>query len=80
MEYKRRITIGLLGLSLAAAGVAGPAASAQPVPGPAPSVPLTDPSDGFCNPDEDGVVKLGGDNHLYECRWYDGLGWYWTPF
>jgi hypothetical protein len=39
--------------------------------------PATDPSQGCCDQSEDGVVKLGGDGHLYECKYIWGLGWYW---
>lgn len=86
MNISRRVAATLSGLVLAGAVSSGTAlaatgadtASARAAN--APVAAMTDPSDGFCNADEAGDVKLGGDNHLYECGYVTGLGWYWLPY
>jgi hypothetical protein len=86
MNISRRVAATLSGLALAGAAASGPAlAAAQPATQAAQSTaaaaaPLTNPSDGFCLAEEAGDVKLGGDNHLYECEHVTGLGWYWLPY
>jgi len=86
MNISRRVAAMLSGLALAGAAASGPAlAAAQPATQSAQSTaaaaaPLTNPSDGFCLPEEAGDLKLGGDNHLYECEYVTGLGWYWLPY
>jgi hypothetical protein len=84
MKISRRVAATLSGLALAGAVASGPAmAAAEPAAPTAQSAamaPMTNPSDGFCNADEAGDVKLGGDNHLYECEHVTGLGWYWLPY
>jgi hypothetical protein len=86
MNISRRVAATLSGLALAGAAASGSAlAAAQPATQAAQSTaaaaaPLTNPSDGFCLAEEAGDVKLGGDNHLYECEYVTGLGWYWLPY
>jgi hypothetical protein len=85
MSVSRRVATVLSGLAMAGAISFGPAVAAAGADvqsansGSSALIPTTDPSQGFCNQDEDGVVKLGGDNHLYECKYIWGLGWYWMP-
>lgn len=84
MKASRRLAAVLSGLALAGAVTTAPALAAGTDAGSAGSgtsvlAPLTDPSQGFCNQDEDGQLKLGGDGHLYECKYIWGLGWYWMP-
>ena len=89
MTISRRVAATLSGLALAGAAASGPAlAAAQPATQSAQAAqsaaasmaPMTNPSDGFCLAEEAGDVKLGGDNHLYECEYVTGLGWYWLPY
>lgn len=86
MNISRRVAATLSGLALAGAVTSGSALAAtgtearSTTAAAAPAAPLTDPSDGFCNADEAGDVKLGGDDHLYECSYVPGLGWYWLPY
>jgi hypothetical protein len=86
MKISRRVAATLSGLVLAGAVASGPAlAAAEPATQSAQSAaasmaPMTNPSDGFCLAEEAGDVKLGGDNHLYECEYVTGLGWYWLPY
>jgi hypothetical protein len=89
MRILRRILLSAAGvtmvggLSFAPAALAGPeSATVGAANDQTTSVvtPLTDPSDGFCNSDELGDVKLGGDGHLYECSYVPGLGYYWLPY
>jgi hypothetical protein len=84
MKASRRVAAALSGLALAGAVSSGPALAAtagsqSADSGSAALIPATDPSQGFCDQSEDGVVKLGGDGHLYECKYIWGLGWYWMP-
>jgi hypothetical protein len=84
MNASRRVAAVLSGLAMAGAVSTAPALAA-PTTAQSPDstlsalTPTTDPSQGFCNQEEDGQVKLGGDGHLYECKYIWGLGWYWMP-
>jgi len=85
MSISRRIAATLSGLVLAGAVASGPALAATDTTV-HPSTPAgqvatakTDPSQGFCNPEEDGDLDYGGDGHLYRCGYVWGLGWYWQP-
>jgi|tagenome__1003787_1003787.scaffolds.fasta_scaffold18719630_2 hypothetical protein len=85
MKASRRVAAVLGGLALAGAVTTGPALAATTNAHSVSSslsvlAPSTDPSQGFCNQDEDGQLKLGGDGHLYQCRYIWGLGWYWMPY
>ena len=89
MRILRRILLSAAGvtmiggLSFAPAALAGPeSTTASTSNDQAPSIvqPLTNPSDGFCNRDELGDVKLGGDGYLYECSYVPGLGYYWLVY
>ena len=81
MNVSRRIAVVLSGLAMAGAISAGPALAATGATGAAHSTlaPLTNPSQGFCNPSEDGDLQHGADGHLYRCTHVEGLGWYWIP-
>jgi hypothetical protein len=84
MSISRRVAATLSGLVLAGAVASGPAlATTQTADHPAGSesvaAAMTNPSQGFCNPEEDGDLALGGDGHLYRCSYVWGLGWYWQP-
>jgi len=78
MSISRRVAATLSGLVMAGAIASGPAladtqtavqstSSASSI-----ATATTNPSDGFCNQDEDGVIKLGGDGHLYQCGYVVG--------
>jgi hypothetical protein len=56
------------------------AATAAPAVTHAVAVPLTNPSQGYCNPNEDGQIQLGADRQLYQCRYVSGLGWWWVRY
>jgi hypothetical protein len=85
MSISRRVAATLSGLVLAGAVSSGPALAATETAASSTSstaniaTARTDPSQGFCNPEEDGDLKLGGDGHLYRCSYVWGLGWYWQP-
>jgi len=84
MSISRRVAATLSGLAMAGAVAAGPALAA-PDTAAHPNSPAkdaavsTNPSNGFCNPSEDGDLQHGGDGHLYRCTHIMGLGWYWMP-
>jgi hypothetical protein len=85
MSISRRVAATLSALVLAggvssATALASPASAVESNSAATTVAAMTDPSDGFCNADEAGDVKLGGDNHLYECEYVTGLGWYWLPY
>jgi hypothetical protein len=82
MGISRRIAAVLSGLVMVGAVSTAPALAAGSAARTVDSglAASTDPSNGFCDQSEDGMVKLGGDNHLYHCRYVDGLGWYWLPY
>ena len=81
MSVSRRMAAVLSGLAMAGAISAGPALAATGATHSAGSAlaPMTNPSQGFCDPSEDGDLQPGGDGHLYRCTYFDGLGWYWVP-
>jgi hypothetical protein len=84
MKASRRVAAVLSGLAMVGAVSTAPALAAATDAQSADSglsalAPSTDPSQGFCDQSEDGVLKLGGDGHLYECKYIWGLGWYWMP-
>jgi hypothetical protein len=84
MSISRRVAATLSGLALAGAVASGPALAATDTAA-HPNSPTkeaavsTNPSQGFCNPEEDGDLALGGDGHLYRCSYVWGLGFYWQP-
>ena len=78
MNASRRVAAVLSGLAMAGAISAGPALAATDSAGSA-LAPVTNPSQGFCDPSEDGDLQPGGDGHLYRCTHIEGLGWYWVP-
>ena len=89
MRALRRVLVSAAGLTMAGGLALAPGATAAPAEAASATagdqessvvVPLTDPSDGFCDAHELGDVKLGGDNHLYECSYVPGLGYYWLPY
>jgi hypothetical protein len=85
MSISRRVAAILSALVLtggisSATALAAPASAFESSAAAGAVAAMTDPSDGFCNADEAGDVKLGGDNHLYECEYVTGLGWYWLPY
>ena len=84
MSISRRVAATLSALALtggvSATALAIPASAAESSAAAGAVAAMTNPSDGFCNADEAGDVKLGGDNHLYECEFVTGLGWYWLPY
>jgi hypothetical protein len=81
MNVSRRVAAVVSGLAMAGAISTGPALAATGATHSADAAltPLTNPSQGFCNPSEDGDLQPGGDGHLYRCTHIDGLGWYWVP-
>ena len=84
MRTSRRVAATLGGLAMAAAVASGPALAAtdtavHPDSPAKAATAMTDPSHGFCNPEEDGDLQHGGDGHLYRCTFIMGLGWYWMP-
>jgi hypothetical protein len=85
MNISRRVAATLSGLVLAGAVASGPALAAtdtavHSTTSAAPAATAkTNPSQGFCNPEEDGDLSYGGDGHLYRCGYVWGLGWYWQP-
>jgi hypothetical protein len=85
MSISRRVAAALSGLVLAGAVASGPALAATETAASSTSSTVnvatarTDPSHGFCNPEEDGDLQHGGDGHLYRCTHIMGLGWYWMP-
>jgi hypothetical protein len=84
MSISRRVAATLSGLALAGAVASGPALAATDTAShpnsPAKEAAVsTNPSQGFCNPEEDGDLEHGGDGHLYRCTYIWGLGWYWMP-
>ena len=56
------------------------AATAAPTATHAVTVHLTNPSQGYCNPTEDGQIQLGADRQLYQRRYVAGLGWWWVRY
>ena len=81
MNVSRRVVAVLSGLAMAGAISTGPALAAAGETSSAGSAltPITNPSQGFCDPSEDGDLQPGGDGHLYRCKYVEGLGWYWFP-
>ncbi|HEY0346325.1 MAG TPA: hypothetical protein VGC59_16865 [Solirubrobacteraceae bacterium] len=81
MNASRRVAAVLSGLAMAGAISSGPAlaAVAQGDSAAGALSAATNPSQGFCDPSEDGDLQHGGDGHLYRCTHIEGLGWYWMP-
>jgi len=84
MSISCRVAATLSGLVMAGAISSGPALAATGAATHSTSSAdvaalNTDPSHGFCNPEEDGDLEHGGDGHLYRCTYISGLGWYWMP-
>jgi hypothetical protein len=81
MNVSRRVAAVLSGLAMAGAISSGPALAATGEASSADTAlaPMTNPSQGFCDPSEDGDLQHGGDGHLYRCTHIEGLGWYWVP-
>jgi len=79
MKISRWIYALAVGATFGTAALTAPAATAAPVTGhTSVAAPMTDPSDGYCEPWEDGAVKLGADGRFYKCSHVDGLGWWWV--
>jgi hypothetical protein len=81
MRTSLRLATLIGGAATAVALSAGPALATTPAtieqPATTSVAQLTDPSDGYCLPEERGQLKLGADNQLYECDWSVEIGGYW---